>query len=73
MNTPTRLFGPGLLASGIALLSGCSGEKTIHAPPLEQGTVLDAKTRIEKNPRLKEDMQVVGEKRAKPARKPRKE
>jgi hypothetical protein len=67
MNTLTRRLGPGLLAAGIALAWGCSGGKTIEAPSGE-GTAVDAKTRIAKDPRLKEDMQVVGEKRAKPPR-----
>jgi hypothetical protein len=65
MDTLIRRLVPVLLASGIAMACGCSGGKTIEAPAAEKGTVLDAKTRIEKNPRLKEDMQVVGEKRGK--------
>ena len=53
MKTLIRHLGLGLLAWGIATAGGCSGNKTIEAPPGE-GASLDAKTRIAKDPRLKE-------------------
>lgn len=59
-----RCLVPGLLALGIAMAGGCSGEKTIQAPSGAEGTTVDAKTRIAKDPRLKEDMEVVGQKKA---------
>ena len=71
MKTLIRRLGPGLLALGIATAGGCSGGKTIQAPSPEEGSAVDAKARMAKNPRLMEDLKVVGQKRAKPAPKRR--
>jgi hypothetical protein len=68
MKTLIHRLGPGLLALGIAMAGGCSGEKTIQAPSRAEGTTVDAKTRIATDPRLKEDMQVVGQKKARKRR-----